>query len=220
MSSTDLSVTTNAFRTRIKRKQKEQQEAQDIASQEAYQRHALMLHSMMHLRSSLRDLEEIDLGDRFFLKLSGDDWLGWPRIQVSLKDIQHPEKDYPEFSVLSHDRNSSGTIEIHYHPNEQPEKLLLQDKKSSEKLPNVLRKCVRTFLDHIGEIVLQQEHQGNDVDDTDNYIAEKSIDHFEEESHDLLEIDNSALFEEERELDMFETLPSIEDDDIDTLPDL
>jgi hypothetical protein len=219
---TDLSTTARAFNTRIQRKKKEQEEESEQAEKIARARHLLMLRALMNLRKSLRDLIRVDLGERFRLTLSADDWLGWPRLTIKLQDKLATEKEYFPFVVTAHDRYDAGTIEIAYCDGFPPERISLARDFDLKRLPNLLRKCVRTYLDYVGDIVLRSERkQTQALAARDDSLEKKSIDEFVEGNAQVKKEQpqlTADLFTESYQDDIFDKLPEL--DQVEALPDL
>jgi hypothetical protein len=219
---TDLSTTARAFNTRIQRKKKEQEEEGEQAEKVAKARHLLMLRALMNLRKSLRDLIRVDLGERFRLTLAADDWLGWPRLTIKLQDKLATEKEYSPFVVTAHDRYDAGTIEIAYCEGFPPERISLARDFDLKRLPNLLRKCVRTYLDYVGDIVLRAERkQTQTLAARDDSLEKKSIDEFVETDAGAKKEQpqlTADLFMETYQDDIFDKLPEL--DQLEALPEL
>ncbi len=216
---TNLSSTTQAFNARIQRKKREQEKVLGEAERLAKQRHLLVLHALMNIRKSLRDVTRIDLGDRFHFSLHADDWQGWPRLSVKLTDSLIADADHPIFRVTAHDRQARGAIEIEYDPSQSAESISLLSEADIKRLPNLLKKCVRAFLDLTGDIVLEAERR------TEEVIAEKPIVSRSLESFDVVKkhedhpaLSGDVFQDDSQHHDNFlETLPSI--DEVQALPD-
>ena len=155
---TDLSATVGAFAARMQRRKKEQAELNDVEGQATRARQQLLLKAMVKIRRSLEEVVRIDLGDRFKLELHKDDLHGWPRLTLKLIDRVKRNDDFPSLRVVSHDRQARGAIEITYLPDQPMEQLALCKEAEFNRLPTVLKMCVRSFLDRVGEIVLSAEH--------------------------------------------------------------
>ena len=213
---TDLSATTQAFNTRIQRKKREQEKVLSEAEKLAKQRHLFMIHALMNIRKSLRDVTRIDLGDRFHFALQADDWHGWPRLTVKLVDTLLPAADYPFLRVTAHDRQSKGTIELEYDPSQPAEGISLVSESELKRMPNLLKKCVRAFLDLTGDIVLEAERR------TEEVVAEGALKnpHMEDiedpDAGSVPELSGDLFQEELGENNFLETLPSIEQ--VESLP--
>lgn len=202
---TDLVSTAKAFNTRIQRKKKEQQEALDNSERSRRIRHQLMLKALISIRKSLKEVSKIDLGSRFSFNLIADDFSSWPRLMIVLTDKNSIEQDLPKFTVTAHDRHDSGTVEIDYSETNKSEKVSLASENDMRGLPIILRKCVRTYLDRIAEIILEAEKNANAII-TDDYIEKKKIDEFEEKEE--TETISSDIYEETFVEDFLESLPT------------
>lgn len=170
ISASDLKSTVGAFAVRMQRRKKERAEQVDTAGHQAKLRQQLLLESMVKIRRSLEEVVRIDLGDRFRLTLQKDDLHGWPRLAIRLVDRLKPVAEYPIFRILSHDRQNRAAVEITYLEEGPPEILSLAKEADFKRLPTTLKKCVREYLDKIGEIVLKSEH-ADGPDDDDRAIA-------------------------------------------------
>ncbi|HQH28615.1 MAG TPA: hypothetical protein PLP17_14555 [Oligoflexia bacterium] len=217
---TDLSKTAKAFNSLIQRKKKEQEVVSEQAAKAARERHLLMLRALMNIRKSLRDLTRVDLGDRFKLFLFGDDWTGWPRLSIRLHDKEQTEQEYFPFVVTAHDRYDAGTIEISYSDHLPSEKVSVIRDGDLKRLPNLLRKCVRSYLDYVGDLVLEAERKKDQlVALQKNELEKKNIQDFTESASVKNKPDLVAdLYEETFESDFLETLPSL--DNVEALPEL
>jgi hypothetical protein len=214
---TNLSATTQAFNNRIQRKKKEQEKVLSRAEQESRRRHALMIQALMQIRKSLREVTRVDLGERFHFSLIADDWQGWPRLIIRLIDSLLPDADYPTFRVTAHDRHSKGCIEIEYDPAQPPDSVSLAVESELKRMPSVLKKCVRTFLDLTGDIVLEAERKTEEVV-AENVLKNRKLDAFEESASETQEALSGDVFQDDApEEDFLDTLPSL--DKVESLPD-
>lgn len=215
---TNLSATTQAFNTKIQRRKREQEKILGEADRLAKQRQILMIQTLTSIRRSLRDVTRIDLGDRFHFSLQADDWQGWPRLIIRLVDGLLPQASYPFLRVTGHDRQARGAIEIEYDPNSPTESISLAVESELKRLPNLLKKCVRSFLDLTGDIVLEAERNTDEVR-AEAPIVNRTLDHFEESKRsDNQPMLSGDVFQDEvPEQDFLETLPSL--DEVQSLPD-
>ncbi len=209
----DISKTAKAFNTRIQRKTREKKEAVGVAEKAAQNRQTVMLQSMMQIRKSMREVTRIDLGDRFMFQFVADDSGGWPRLSIKLKDREYINEDYPGFAVICHDRQAKAEIEITYHPLEKPERIHLVEETQVKRLPLILRKCVRVYLDMVADIVLEAVGKPTDTED-EELMRQRNSDSFNEKSkqeehpHSL----SADLYEDDFGNDeILETLPSLGD---------
>ena len=211
----DLSTTAKAFNTRIQRKKKEQEEAYGQAEKAARYRQLLMINSLLSIRKSLLDVTRIDLGERFKLRLAADDWLGWPRLTLKLQDVEAAGEEYPSFVVTAHDRQATGTVEIIYSEQLPPERLSLTKDSDVKRLPMALKKCVRHYLDAVGELVLKAERQSTTQDE---YLEHQDHSKLLEENRAAEAAITGDVFEETfADADILEKLPELES--LDELPD-
>lgn len=149
-----LGDTVLSFQNRLQRKLKAQEKAQDVSDRKRDERHKLMLKAMTTIRRAMQDTCKIRLGERFSFELEVSDWQGWPQVELTLIDSVAPtRKDYG-LIVSANDRNDLGTIVMTMRPNEVVGKVHLCDAEEFNKLPLLLKRTVRGFLDLIGEYVL------------------------------------------------------------------
>ncbi|MCC6221060.1 MAG: hypothetical protein IT291_07465 [Deltaproteobacteria bacterium] len=207
---TDLSATVGAFETRMQRKKKQLEQANDLAGIAAKQRQALMLETMMNIRKSLVKVSRIDLGPRFYFSMDFDDWQGWPRLIVRLNDSLLQEDDYPFFQVLAYDRNSKATIEVNPGNTAKPEKIFLDKEIDLKRMPVLLKKCVRLFLDEIENIILATEKELEELESTE--LKAKDLAQFHENQPEAPNNDISGdLFADDEEHNNFlEQLPQLD----------
>ena len=154
----DLGATFDAFATRIQKKKQELKVATNQAEQDRKFRQTLLLNSMMSIRKSLTRVTQIDLGERCFLSLHADDWLGWPRLLVKLNDTENTLQNLPAMQVVAHDRFAKASLEITV-ADRATEKLALIEVTDREKLAPTLKRCVRTYLDLVEELIVKAESQ-------------------------------------------------------------
>lgn len=205
----DILATAAAFNTRIQRRKREQERALTAAEQAARVRHALMVKALVSIRKSLREVTRIDLGERFHFALSMDDWGGWPRITVRLNDALLPQADYPHLRVTAHDRQARAQIEVEYDAEQPTEVLSLTSEAELKRLPATLKKCVRSFLDMMGDIVLEAERTG-DTSADEAEIQSSSIDADVLAAQTSLGVTHDLFEEESYEENFLETLPQLE----------
>ena len=156
--STDLGATFDAFATRIQKKKQELKVATSQAEQDRKFRQSLILNSMMSIRKSLTRVTQIDLGERCFLTLHADDWLGWPRLLIKLNDTEQTLQNLPAMQVVAHDRFGKASLEIKV-AEQLNEKLALIESRDREKLAPTLKRCVRIYLDLVEELIVRAEAQ-------------------------------------------------------------
>ncbi len=217
---TDLSTTAKAFNKKIQIKKKAQEIESEQAEKNARARHTLMLRAMMNIRKSLRDLIRIDLGERFHLYLTNDDFLGWPRLTIKLVDSSASEREYLPLVVTAHDRYDSAVVEIAYSEIDSPEKISLVKNVDLQRLPNLLRKCVRAYLDYVGDIVIKSAKGTQHLQlSAEKYLSKKTIDEFFETASSASSSPlNADIFSEDYQEDFLETLPHLQE--VELLPEL
>lgn len=195
-----LAGTTQAFTNRIQRKKQEKEQTNLLAEEAAKARHNTLLKSLLNIRRSLTDMTRIDLGERFCFSLEADDWGGWPRLRISLNDNVMRAAHYPMLQVSAHDRQEQAIVEIKYDTTLAPELISLADESNLTKMPLILKKCVRSYLDLIGELIIQAEQNSIEFSDSKNLFNQfatpqetneptvnKDDSFFAEDIHEVLE---------------------------------
>jgi hypothetical protein len=149
-----LGNTFSAFENRLQRKLKEQEKKEDVSEQKKKQRHTRMLQAMNTIRKALQDTCKIRLGDRFQFELDVTDWQGWPRVDLNLVDSLAPERTDYALIVSANDRSEKGNIVISMADAKVLATCHLCDIEEMKRLPLVLKKTVRDFLDLVADYVL------------------------------------------------------------------
>ncbi len=179
-----LNSTTEAFKARFQQQKREQDQALSAAELATKTRHQLMLQALTTIRKSLLELRRIELGDRFRLEITADEWRGWPRIIVSLGDNVIRDAEYPKFQVSANDRQEKGLIEINSGaaPTSTSPPLVtvaMRDDSDLARLPIVLKRSVRNYLDTIAQTILEAERKlDNQLEET--MLSKKTASEFEE----------------------------------------
>jgi hypothetical protein len=152
----DLSLgnTVDVFESRLQRKLKKQEIVQDSSRKEAEVRHARMLQAMTTIRKAIQDTCKIKLGDRFYFQVDVLDFEGWPKVELLLVDSVAPSRRDFGLAIGAHDRNESGTVYFATLNSRLLGSVELCDEDEFSKIPLLLKKTVRTFLDTVAEYVL------------------------------------------------------------------
>ncbi len=149
-----LGNTVDTFASRLQQKLGEQEVKQNIAQVKTQARHARMLNALNTIRRALQETGRIKLGERFRLDVEVSDWDGWPRLELNLIDNLEPENNDYSLIVSAHDRGEMGVIEYRTRKGEQLGALSLAEEQSVNKIPTVLKRSVRLFLDIVAAYVL------------------------------------------------------------------
>ena len=149
-----LGSTLGNFANRMKRKLREQENRDEESQRDAELRHGRMLHALNVMRRALQETGQIQLGSRFELGLDVSDWEGWPRLSLNLIDLLLPDKIDYALLVTAHDRKCLGTVEMRLKSGQLLGQVHLQNEGELERIPAVLKKAVRSFLDIVAEYVL------------------------------------------------------------------
>lgn len=149
-----LGTTVGSFENRLSKRLAEQEKKYTQAEQAAQLRNDRMLQALHTIRRALQETQKIKLGDRFQLVLDVNDWNGWPRIELNLQDSL--DIDNCEFGLIvtAHDRKQSGTVEFRTRNGEYLGGVSLVVDKEMAKIPVILKRAVRSYLDIIAEYVL------------------------------------------------------------------
>ncbi len=196
----DLETTLNAFSRRLNDK-KQQREIQNQKSlHEEFSRHKRMLNAIGSIRKSLIEMTRIELEFKYKLQMVQDDYLGWPRISVKLINLLDPTKELHALTVIANDRNGTGNIEISYRKNEKSIIISVKESSNLSKLPSLIKRATRLYLEDIEEIVLnkykKEENEDIDLLTKEEKKAKASID--------------ENLFTEDNK-NFLDTLPKIEE---------
>ena len=205
----------------MQRKKQEQEKAESAVLQATRERRLMMLQELVKIRKSFFDVARIDLGERFEITLGEDDLHGWPRLTLRLSDHVLPKKKYASLRISANDWHSRGNIEISYGDPEKTETISLANEAELLRLSLTLKKCVRSYLDDVGDIVLEAERKP-DLDAEDDPRLEKDSELYGDGGKESSKDDRKALsddvFTETGEQDALDTLPTI--DDVEVLPGL
>ncbi len=219
----NLNSTAEAFKARFQQQKKEQDQALSDAEAATKNRHRLMVQALTTIRRSLLELRRIELGERFRLEINADEWRGWPRISVVLADNIIRNVEYPKFVVTANDRQEKGLIEIN--TGAQPTatmpaviNLPMRDDADLSRLPVLLKRAVRNYLDTIAQTILDAEKK-LDKELEDAALTQKNSTDFDERRKDKQPELSGDLFEDHIfSKGPFEVLDSV--GDVGSLPGL
>jgi hypothetical protein len=150
----ELGATVGNFASRIRRKLKEQEVQKTNTNRAAGQRQALMLKAMTGVRKALQDAAKISLGNRFFFELEIADLEGWPRLELKLIDSSMPDLQTQSLIATANDRNELGTLQLQMRGGEILGRVHLRDEEEFNRLPLIMKKSLRAFLDVVALLVL------------------------------------------------------------------
>ncbi len=208
----DIRKTTQIFNTKIQQKKREQEKKLDEADKLNRLRQSYITQSMVGMRKSLREVTRLDLGRRFSFVVTTDDWQGWPRVTLSIQDVAQDEAPFPHFQIVGGYRAGKAQIDIDLGDAENIMTFTLTSEGDLKKLSASFNKSVRSYLDMIGDVILQAERAP----------IEKPLEHTadsEEENTfaaDLLGLSEDIFEEYPQDDNLFEALPNIES--LDALP--
>lgn len=150
----ELGTTVGNFASRIRRKLKEQEAQQHQSNLAASERQAMVLKAMTAVRKALQDAAKISLGERFRFTLEISDWEGWPKLELRLIDSLSPDLQIKSLIATANDRNELGLIQLHLITGEILGSVQLKDANEFARLPLIMKKALRTFLDMVAHSVL------------------------------------------------------------------
>lgn len=212
----DIRATTQAFNTKIQQKKKEQERELDEAASRTRQRYSYIVQAMVGMRKSLREVTRLDLGKRFYFSVQTDDWQGWPRVTLAVVDQTLPDAEYPHFQILGGYREDKAQIDINLGDDDNVLTYNLASETDVRKLSGNFKKSVRSYLDMIGDVILQAERAP---------IAERPIEQIggmsivaseEVEETDEFALNGDIYNEYPEAENLFEELPVM--DNVDALP--
>lgn len=158
-----FSATVDSFASRIKRKMKEQRDLEEENRQASSARHGLMLQAIALCRKALQETSKISLGSRFTLDLHVDDFESWPRIELCLVDGRDPSNRDCCLLISAHDRNDLGAVVFSLRSGEFLGQVHLCNEGESARLPLLLKKSIRVFLDVVAAAVLDRQQAAEEV---------------------------------------------------------
>jgi hypothetical protein len=82
------------------------------------------------------------------------DWEGWPRLELRLVDQLAPDMRTQALVASANDRNENGALQLSLKSGEILGTLQLTDDDEFQKVPLLLKKSLRTFLDLVSHTVL------------------------------------------------------------------
>lgn len=151
---TFLGNTVGAFANRMRRELAEQEQRDSENQKLREERHNRMLQAMTIARKALQATSKINMGNRFSLELEFTEVDGWPKVELYLADSLAPEMIKYSLQVSANDRNDLGTVMLTTISGEVLGRLQLKDPQELSKMPLLLKKSVRHFLDLAGAYVL------------------------------------------------------------------
>lgn len=154
MAAEELGATVENFASRLKRQLKEQEVAQSESAKASQARQALLLKAMTGVRKALQEASKISLGERFSFDLDISDWEGWPRLELRLVDSAAPDLLTQSLIATANDRNEQGILQLVLRSGEILGTVHLRDENEYSRLPLLLKKGLRTFLDLVSDAVL------------------------------------------------------------------
>lgn len=169
-----LSSTVGTFANRMARKLRAQEVEEREQAKATESRHKLILQAMSSVRRSLQETMKISLGSRFAFELEILDFEGWPRIELSLWDHLANSPTNNILTVSADDHGQNGTIRITFNRDEVVGLIALKDPNELTKLPIILKKSMRDFLERVSSYVLNPvkpeellEYQTRNVEEED-----------------------------------------------------
>lgn len=153
----EVGSTVGTFAQRLQRKLKAKAVEEDQVQRASETRTSIILKAMSSVRKALQEASRVQLGKRFSLRCTNDDWEGWPRVKLDLIDRVSPTTIKYGLIITSKDSNDTGYINISLASGELITKLLFSEASDLQKLPLSLKKALRDFLGIIEQYVLDPE---------------------------------------------------------------
>lgn len=189
----------SALSARMQKKFEAHKEAESQAAKEAKERHTLLLTALMRARKILRGVASLDLGADIELRLLCDDLQGWPRIGIKPKKKSQPLRELSIFEIVGNDRSGAAQLEMKTDSGSIREELMLFRTEDLDKLPRLMKRIIRTFLDGLAEEVMRPMKE-----------IEEKIATPEEISPQSEALKSADLFEEAVDADGLDRLPEID----------
>jgi hypothetical protein len=172
----DLSNTVGTFASRMARKLRAQEAVEKEAAKATDQRHKLILQAMSSVRRALQETMKISMGSRFSFEMHIADFEGWPRIELSLWDNLANSPTENLLTVSADDHSQAGTVRITFNHDELVGLVCLKDPAEMNKLPIILKKAVRDFLERVSTYVLNPAKPEELLEYQSRNIEEESMD--------------------------------------------
>lgn len=163
--------TVEVYADRMKRKLKEQETLLDESRKASSVRQARMLQGLTTIRKALVETSRIDLGGRFQFELKVSDWEGWPRLDLNLVDKNRLDVVVEALTVVAHDREDLGLIQMTLKSGENAGRVVLSEPGEFEKLPVVLKRSIRHFLDAVTPFILNQVNPTQVITPADKEVS-------------------------------------------------
>lgn len=149
--------TVETFAAKMRKKLLEQEERDLEVQKKTSARHALMLQGISLSRKAMQETCKISLGTRFSLELDVTEFESWPRLELVLVDEENEGNRDTCLLVSAHDRQNSGTITFTTRKGESLGLVKLEDTAEMSRLPIVVKRSIRHFLDTVGTIVIESQ---------------------------------------------------------------
>jgi len=194
-----LNLQLTALSSRMQKRFEEHREAESQAEKDARSRHLILMTGLMRARKILRGVANLQIGGGVELKLVCDDLQGWPRIAILPRKIDDPDIQLSGFEVSGTDR--SGISQIEVLGGKIREQLLLPRPEDLDRIPRLMKRVVRFYLDTLAEEILSAKRKP-----AEEKLPEKII---EEAPSPGPALHGADLFEEALGEDILETLPEL-----------
>jgi hypothetical protein len=175
-------------------------------------RRNLILQAMTTVRKALAATARISMGSRFSFAIEVGDWEGWPRVDLNLVDSLAPERCEHALVITAYDRKGAGTIQLNLRSGEILARLHVDQPTELEKLPLILKKTVREFLDIVAEYVLNPKSADEMVEVQSKPLNHTIFDTDEQADSVQNELGAEDLFGQE--------LPERNDNRVDAVPEV
>lgn len=174
-----IGSTVGSFASRISQKLKiqEEQEGKDKEAQTV--RHALMMQAMTTIRKTLQKTARLRLSDRFQFDLEISDHDGWPQMALLLIDASAPDRCDFGLIIGANDLKKQGMIQLSMRSGEILGALHLCNPEDTGRLPLLLKRSLRDFLDRAAEYILNPAKPSDSLEHETKSITDEELDHIQ-----------------------------------------
>lgn len=150
----DLRSSAKALNDKVQQ-QEEARESADRKAQEAEQRRFyLLMRGMVQARKSLREMQALDMGDRFQFAIQMEEKNGWPSLTLKLQDVEALDADFPALKISAVEILDKGEIRVTTHEQGAPPlRIEILHELDVATLNKTLKEKIKAYLDFAGDII-------------------------------------------------------------------
>ena len=149
----DLLSSARALNSRVKQKEQEQATAEREAQEAVQKRYLLLMSAMVRVRRALREMQALELGERFFFNIHFEEVEGWPQLALQLEDSETPDAEFPAVMVAASVKEDQGVVDIRGHNLTDVQQIDLRHELDVETVSKSLKDTVKTYLDFAGDVI-------------------------------------------------------------------